>query len=245
VTAAYSSAGARLHASLEHSPGELADMVNGKLTSLGALYDKGFHRSVREGWECVNLDVTDRERTSVEDAFRKEFGGSFSYRLNRLTVDSTGNVLGHLTMTNSSGDWEIEIRGRSYRIHGPRGYDPSSAFYAGLDSCLRSGQGSLREGIYLKYFGAPATPLAASQTADQFDGARARQAEAAPQAPVSDDARYNDAVAAVFAAAGVGQAGQAGRQLDATEPAWGPVDAQFDFWFPETFTHTMTGAGTL
>jgi cell wall-associated NlpC family hydrolase len=101
VAAAYSSAGARLDATLEHSPGELAGMVKSKLTAVGALYDKGYHRSVREGRDCVNLDVTGREQNYVVDLLSTRLnrnGGNYSVRLNRLTVDSTHNVLAHLTV---------------------------------------------------------------------------------------------------------------------------------------------------
>jgi cell wall-associated NlpC family hydrolase len=183
VAAAYSSAGARLdRETLDLSPGELAGKVNGKLTALGALYDKGYHRSVREGRECVNLDVTDRERQFVESSF-KQLGGGFSYRLNRLTVDSTGNVLGHLTVKASGGDIDVYFgsSGFTTRFVGQNG-----AYFGSFADVLKERLGSLYKEMSHKYFGAPANPAAAPQAAGR-----------------------HTAVDAVFAAAGAGQAGQA------------------------------------
>jgi hypothetical protein len=252
VTAAYSSAGARLHASLEHSPGELADMVNGKLTAVGALYDRGYHRSVREGRDCVNLDLTDRERQLVVDLLSTRLnrnGGNYSVRLNRLTVDSTHNVLAHLTVTRPGvGDFEVyySISGgdriANLRIVPPKPSPEFARIESHIGEGVERGMLSARAQLHHKYFGAPATPAAAPQAAGRLDGGRAGQAQAGPQASVGDDARHYHAVDAVFAAAG---AGQAGRKLDATGPAWGPVGARSDFWLPESIPHTMTGAGTL
>src|SRR5262249_24580219 len=224
------------------SPGELAAMVNSKRTCPGALYDKKYHREVREGREERNL--MDRERKLVEDLFRKQFGETWEYQLYRLTVDSTGVVEGHFWLSDRRGgitspfEHQLTFQGPNHQLHFAGKFPPGDDLKAEFGRFLKS----LREAIYHKYFGAPA---AAPQTTHQLDGAPARQAEAGPQAPVSDDARHYHAVDAVFAAAGAGQAGQAGRKLDATGPVWGPVDARFDFWFPETISHTRTGSGTL
>jgi hypothetical protein len=255
VAAAYSSAGARLHFSLEQTPGNLADMVNRKLTPLGALYDKGYHRSVREGRECVNLDLTDRERQFVVDFLRTRLnrnGGNYSVRLNRLTVDSTKKVLANLTVTRPGvGDFAVDYSisgGDSYaKLHivPPKPSPEFARMESHIGDSVEGGMFLVRNRIYPKYFGAAATPAAAPQTAGRLDGGRAGQAQAGPQAPVGDDARHYHAVDAVFAAAGAGQGGQAGRKLDGTGPAWEPVDGRFPFWLPETITHTMTGSGTL
>jgi cell wall-associated NlpC family hydrolase len=250
VAAAYSSAGARLDGTLEHSPGELAGMVNGKLTALGAVYDKGYHRSVREGRDCVNLDVTDREQDYVRNLFasqfKKQFGPGYIFQMHRLTVDSTGQVRGYFTL-EYTGYWKGDIitePGDPCRIVSPtrgRRY----IYREQIKQCLNT----LRDEICRKYFPRQLTDSPRHNAVDAvFAAAGAGQAGQAGRTPDATGPAWgpvgvrHKAVDAVFAAAGAGQAGQAGRTPDATGPAWGPVDARFDFWLPGTTNHTMAGA---
>jgi hypothetical protein len=66
VTAAYSYAGAKLHVfSIDLSPAELASRMNNKLSAVGSVYDRNFHRSVREGRDGGNQDLTDSQQKFV------------------------------------------------------------------------------------------------------------------------------------------------------------------------------------
>jgi hypothetical protein len=120
VAASYASAGACLDTSLDLTPGQLADMVNRgnfpqnfspRLSSLGALYDAGFHRSVREGRDVVNLDLTDRGQQLLVDIISKRLnqrGDIYSVRVDRLTLDSTNLIRADLTVhARGFGDFKV------------------------------------------------------------------------------------------------------------------------------------------
>jgi hypothetical protein len=74
VAAAHSSAGAPLHKSLELNPGELANMVKSELTALGCLYDRSYHRAVREGQEPKAEDVPALIAAQAESKFHQVMG---------------------------------------------------------------------------------------------------------------------------------------------------------------------------
>jgi hypothetical protein len=118
--------------------------------------------------------------------------------LNRLTVDSTGNVLGHLTVIHTRGQFDVYFGNGDPRF--------VAQVHFKIESEVETWLRRLRHEIHRKHFGAPATPVAAPQTAGLLDGAHAGQAEAGPQAPSSDDARHYHAVDTLFAALGAGQA---------------------------------------
>ena len=209
VAAAYSSAGAALHLSLEQTPGNLADMVNRfnlpanfspRLTSLGALFDQGYHQSVRDGKECINLDLTEREQQYLVNVIstRLNRNGGTSVQLHRLTVDSTCTVLAHFTVTREGvGNFEV-----TYSISGNTDANinivaPKNSRDIGAD--VESGMRLARRHLQQKYFAAPATPVVAAQSAGQVGPVQTWLAQASSQAPVSD-ARHFAAVDAVFAA---------------------------------------------
>jgi hypothetical protein len=225
VAAAYSSAGAALHSSLEQTPGNLADMVNRfnlpanfspRLTSLGALFDQGYHRSVFDGREAVNLDLTEREQQNLGNALTTRLnrnGGNFSVRLNRLTADNTGTVLAHLTVTRPGmGDFEIY-----YRISGDSSANtdivapkPSKEFDRALShirDAVESGMRAANRQIHQQYFTGPAASEVAMQTAGDVGAGQTTLALAVHQASVRDDANHVAAVDAVFAAS-------------SSQPAW-------------------------
>jgi hypothetical protein len=145
VTAAYSYAGARLDPdTLDLSPGHLAARVKDMLTAVGAVYDKVDHRAVREGRDCVNLDLTDRERDFVADSFSKKFGNTH-IAVQRLTLDSNGNFRGHLKVIFNNSVWmDITFENRDIRIDSTvKGYEYS------VDQWLQG----LRSELSKKYFG--------------------------------------------------------------------------------------------
>lgn len=118
VAAAYRAGDARIHHySIDLSPGDLAARVgDGVYTAVGAIYDGGYHRSVREGRDVVNLDVTDRDlRPFLEDAYRERVGTDFrGLRVERLTVDSSGMVRAFFVVQvrEVSKQYEIHINNR-------------------------------------------------------------------------------------------------------------------------------------
>jgi hypothetical protein len=218
VAAAHSSAQAPLDLSLEQTPGNLADMVNRidvraiaypKLTVLGALYDAGYHRSVSEGRECVNLDLTAGEQRYLVDALSARLnrdGGNYSVQLNRLTVDSARTVLAHFTVTRPGmGNFEVY-----YRIKGgdtsanieivasrpsPEFVRTESHIGAAVERVMMSARGQLHH----KYFGSQGTLAVAPQGAGRLDAGDDTLAQTGTQATVSGDARHFAAVDAVFA----------------------------------------------
>ncbi|MCE9568094.1 MAG: hypothetical protein K8U57_39330 [Planctomycetes bacterium] len=123
VAAAYSAAKAPLDKSLDLTPRNLSEMVNRinlptnlspQLTTVGALYDAGFHRSVREGREVINLDLTTREQQLFVDLMTRQInqqGGNSSVRLDRLTLDSSKKLLADFTVTRQGvGDFTVSCR---------------------------------------------------------------------------------------------------------------------------------------
>ncbi len=201
VAAAYSSAGAALHLSLEQTPGNLADMINRinipqsflpKLTALGALYDGGFHQSVREGRECLNLDLTAPEQQYLVNALSTRLnrnGGNYSVQLERLTADSTGKVLAEFTVTRPGmGNFKVtyNISGgtdANINVTSPR---PSKEFdhaNSHIGESLKRVMMTMRRTFQLKYFGDRAS---APQIAGVFEAGH-------------DNARHVAAVDAVFA----------------------------------------------
>jgi hypothetical protein len=218
VAAAFSSAGAALHTSLEQTPGNLADMVNRfnlpanfspRLTSLGALFDQGYHQSVRDGKDCINLDLTSREQQNLVNALTTRLnrnGGNFSVRLNRLTADNTGTVLAHLTVTRPGmGDFEIY-----YRISGDSSANtdivapkPSKEFDRALShirDAVEAGMRAVNRQLHQQYFSGQAASEVAMQTAGDVGAGQTSLALAIHQTSVRDDAQHVAAVDAVFAA---------------------------------------------
>lgn len=118
VAAAYRSGDARIHHySIDLSPGDLAARVgDGVYTAVGAVYDGGYHQSVREGRDVVNLDVTGRgHQPFLHDAYQERVGTDFrGLRVERLTVDSSGMVRAYLIVQvrEVSKQYEIHINNR-------------------------------------------------------------------------------------------------------------------------------------
>lgn len=147
VAAAYRSADVRIHHySIDLSPGDLAARAgDGVYSAVGAIYDGGYHRSVREGRDVVNVDVTGGGyQPLLHDAYRDRVGTEFrGLRVERLTVDSSGMVRAYLIV-------QVREVSKQYEIHiNNRDGSPMDAWTANL--CRQ---------IYDKHFGG--TPDAAT-----------------------------------------------------------------------------------
>jgi hypothetical protein len=102
--------------SLDLSPGELANKVGSKFIAVGAVYDEGYHRSAREGRDCVNLDITGEHQQFLHDSYRFRIGASFrGIQVDRLTVDSTGKVNALFKVHESSRSYEVSFNNRHSR----------------------------------------------------------------------------------------------------------------------------------
>lgn len=220
VAAAYSSAGSALHMSLEQTPGNLADMVNRfnlpanfspRLTSLGALFDQGFHRSALDGREAVTLDLSEREQQYLVNVISTRLnkdGGNFSVQLHRMTVDNTGNMRAHFTVTRAGiGSYEVtysyageksdlsESDKTKISIRAPRNGNESDIY----EGVVRGMLGA-RLNLHRQYFSGQTALQVASQTAGRVSAQHAGLAQVGQQSSDRDDARYAAAVDAVFAA---------------------------------------------